>query len=71
VKKAYYFGAHDADRIQFTLGRDLKLNPPQKGDPLNYFIYPYVEVGGKTYSNIENDFSFSDLGSAQARRGGE
>jgi hypothetical protein len=71
VKKNYYFGAHDADRIQFSLGRDLKLNPPQKGDPLNYFIYPYVEVGGKTYPNIANDFSFADVASAQVQQGGE
>ena len=71
VKKDYYFGAHDADRIQFSLGRDLKLNPPQKGEPLNFFIYPYVEVDGKTYSNIANDFSFSNAGPAQAGRGGK
>lgn len=71
VKKNYYFGAHDADRIQFTLGRDLKLNPPQKGDPLNYFVYPYVEVGGKAYPNIANDFSFSDAAAAPAQRSGE
>jgi transglutaminase-like putative cysteine protease len=71
VKKNYYFGAHDADRVQFTLGRDLKLNPPQKGDPLNYFIYPYVEVGGKAYPNIANDFSFADVAAAPAQRSGE
>ena len=71
VKKNYYFGAHDADRVQFTLGRDLRMNPPQKGDPLNYFIYPYVEVGGKAYPNIANDFSFSDVAAAPAQRSGE
>jgi hypothetical protein len=26
-KKDYFFGAHDANRVQFTIGRDLKLNP--------------------------------------------
>ncbi|HFQ80564.1 MAG TPA: rhodanese-like domain-containing protein, partial [Desulfobacterales bacterium] len=30
-----------------ALGRDLILNPPQKGAPLNTFGYPYAEVGGK------------------------
>jgi transglutaminase-like putative cysteine protease len=60
VKKDYFFGAHDADRIQFTVGRDLKLSPVQQGDLLNYFIYPYVEVGGKAYPNVSNAFSFAD-----------
>lgn len=59
-KKDYFFGAHDADRVQFSLGRDLKLNPLQKGDPRNYFIYPYIEVGGKQYENVFNSFSFGD-----------
>lgn len=60
VKKDYFFGAHDADRIQFSTGRDLKLSPGQQGDPLNYFVYPYVEVGGKAYPNVSNAFSFAD-----------
>jgi transglutaminase-like putative cysteine protease len=59
-KKDYYFGAQEPDRVQFTVGRDIKLSPPQEGEPLNYFIYPYVEVGGKVYSNISNDFPFAD-----------
>jgi transglutaminase-like putative cysteine protease len=38
--KDAYFGTLPNDRIEFTLGRDLVLVPPQKGEPLNYFIYP-------------------------------
>jgi len=57
----YYFGAHDANRVQFTVGRDLKLNPPQAGSPLNYFIYPYVEVAGKEYPNVSIAFAFKDV----------
>jgi len=60
-KKDYFFGAHDDNRIQFTTGRDLKLNPPQSGAPLNYFVYPYVEVAGKEYPNVSVDFSFRDV----------
>lgn len=60
-KKDYFFGAHDANRVQFSLGRDLKLNPPQQGSPLNYFVYPYVEVGGKEYPNLALGFSFADV----------
>ncbi len=41
-----YFGVVPSDRIEFTMGRDLVLNPPQAGEPLNFFIYPYAEVDG-------------------------
>jgi transglutaminase-like putative cysteine protease len=60
-KKDYFFGAHDANRIQFSLGRDLKLNPAQQGDALNYFVYPYVEVDAKQYPNVKFEFSFADV----------
>jgi len=59
-KKDYFFGGHDADRIQFSMGRDLKLNPAQQGEPLNYFVYPYVEIDGKEYSLVDTAFSFAD-----------
>ncbi|HEV7218000.1 MAG TPA: transglutaminase-like domain-containing protein [Terriglobales bacterium] len=62
-KKSFLFGALDADRVQFTTGRDLRLSPAQDGPPLNYFIYPYVEVEGKEYSNVSQAFSFADVGS--------
>ncbi|HET7453547.1 MAG TPA: transglutaminase domain-containing protein [Thermoanaerobaculia bacterium] len=43
----YFFGHLDANRIQFSMGRDIALSPRQEGEPLNYFVYPYVEVDGK------------------------
>ncbi len=46
-KKDYFFGAHDENRVQLSAGRDLVLSPKQAGAPLNYFVYPYVEVDGK------------------------
>lgn len=33
----------------FSTGRDLTLVPKQDGKPLNFFIYPYVEVRGNPY----------------------
>jgi transglutaminase-like putative cysteine protease len=59
----YYFGNLTENRIQFSTGRDIRLVPPQKGPPLNFFIYPYVEVDGKPYrsTNVANSFSFRDL----------
>jgi hypothetical protein len=38
-QKDYFFGVHDDNRLQFTVGRDIRLDPPQQGGPLNYFIY--------------------------------
>jgi len=59
-KRDYFFGRLDANRMQFSVGRDLELNPPQTGKPLNYFVYPYVEVDGKEFPNVEMEFSFAD-----------
>lgn len=59
-RKDYFFGAHDANRIQFSIGRDLKLNPPQRGEPLNYFVDAYAEVDGKDYPRIDTELSFAD-----------
>jgi len=67
-KKDYFFGAHDANRMQFTMGRDLELNPKQDGKPLNYFVYPYVEVGGKEYPDVSTAFSFADVEGANVAR---
>jgi transglutaminase-like putative cysteine protease len=63
-KRDYFFGAHDTNRVQFSMGRDLVLNPKQDGEPLNYFVYPYVEIGGKAYPNVSTAFSFADVGAA-------
>lgn len=60
-KKDYFFGAHDVNRIQFTVGRDLALSPKQHGERLNYFVYPYVELDGEAYPNVSNAFSFSEV----------
>ena len=67
-KRDYFFGAHDANRVQFSMGRDLELNPKQDGKPLNYFIYPYVEVAGKEYPNVSAAFSFADMDSGTTAR---
>jgi transglutaminase-like putative cysteine protease len=63
----YFFGANDANRVQFTVGRDLRLEPKQAGPPLNYFVYPYVEVSGKEYPNVSIAFSFADAGTGEPR----
>ena len=60
-KHDYFFGAHDVNRMQFTMGRDITLNPPQQGQRLNYFVFPYVEVDGKGFSNVAVNNSFADV----------
>jgi transglutaminase-like putative cysteine protease len=60
-KRDYFFGAHDVNRVEFTMGRDLVLSPKQDSSPLNYFVYPYVEMGGKPFANVSNSFSFADV----------
>ena len=51
-QRELFYGTHPADRLHFTTGRDLKLGSSHRDRPLNYFIYPYVEIGGKR-SDIE------------------
>lgn len=58
-KKDYFFGAHDDNRVQFTLGRDIRLDPSQQGAPLNYFVYPYAELDGKPLV-LTSKFTFRD-----------
>lgn len=41
----YLFGNLDPSRVQFTVGRDLKLTP-RTNEPLNFFIYPHAEANG-------------------------
>jgi transglutaminase-like putative cysteine protease len=45
--KEYYFGRLTEDRVTLSVGRDLVLTPKQQGEPLNFFVHPYVEVDGK------------------------
>ena len=60
-KQDYFFGSVDANRVQFSTGRDIELSPKQDGPALNYFVYPYVEVDGKPYDKLEKRFSFEEV----------
>lgn len=61
AKKGYFFGTICENRVAFTQGRDILLDPPQKGERLNYFIYPYFELEGKPYNSAEKSFSFREI----------
>lgn len=69
AKHDYFFGAHDVNRVFFTYGRDIHLSADQKGDPLNYFIYPYAEVNGQPVKDLQTHFSFRDVNAGQQAAG--
>jgi len=61
-RREEFYGGQGADRIRFTTGRDLKLGPQQRSGPLNYFIYPHVELAGETWVGpIEKKFIYEDV----------
>ena len=57
----YYFGNLTENRVAFTTGRDIDLAPRQAGKPLNFFVYPYIEVDGKPYDKVQRKFGFEDV----------
>jgi transglutaminase-like putative cysteine protease len=61
--KDYYFGNLTEDRVTFSTGRQITLAPKQDGPPLNFFVYPYVEVGGKPYpaDKVKRKFGYEDV----------
>lgn len=65
-KREYFFGAHDENRVEFSEGRDLVLAPRQAGEPLNFFVYPYVEVDGKPWEKVERTFTYRDVAGGAA-----
>ncbi|MFK7895424.1 MAG: transglutaminase-like domain-containing protein [Myxococcota bacterium] len=46
-KRELFYGTHPPDRLHFSTGRDLRLGNQHRDRALNYFIYPYAEIGGK------------------------
>ncbi len=60
-KRQLLFGTQPTDRIRFTVGRDLKLGEGHNSGPLNYFVYPHVEINGKRSTNYTTEFHFADI----------
>ena len=56
----YYFGNLTPDRVTFTTGRDLMLDPPPQAGPVNFLVYPYVEVNGKPHTSFVKQFTYDD-----------
>ena len=62
-RREYYFGNLTENRVQFSTGRDITLEPRQTGAALNFFIYPYVEVDGQPYpaEKVDRSFNYRDV----------
>ncbi len=61
----FLFGNQLPDRIVFTRGRDLELGSNHDTGPLNYFIYPHVEIGDEEYDDVSTSFSFTEVSRGQ------
>ena len=53
----YYFGHHPANRIEFSRGRDLIVEPSPASGPINFLAYPILEINEKEAS-AKTTFSF-------------
>lgn len=60
-RKDFFFGRLPSDRVMFSTERDLQLVPPQAAGPVNFLIYPYVEVDGQPYLRQRRRFVAEDL----------
>ena len=65
----FSLAANDTNRVFFTWPGHPSFARP-KGDPLNYFIYPYAETNGQSVKNLQTHFSFRDVSSTQTAAAG-
>jgi hypothetical protein len=54
----YYFGHHPANRIEFSRGRDLVVEPAPNSGPINFLAYPILEINGQPVK-AKVQFSFN------------
>ena len=57
----YYYGNLTANRVTFTIGRDLTLTPEQQAGPVNFLVYPYAEVEGEAHTTFRKGFRYEDI----------
>ena len=56
----YFFGHNPANRIEFSHGRDLLVDPGPASGPINFLAYPVLEIGGENVK-AKVEFSFNRL----------
>lgn len=54
----YYFGHHPANRIEFTHGRDLEVNPAPLDGKIPFLAYPVFEMNGRQ-QKVKTTFTFT------------
>src|ERR1041384_1721215 len=57
----YYFGHNPANRFEMTKGRDLVVDPETARGPINFLVYPLLEMNGEVIKP-ETTFSFRRIG---------
>jgi transglutaminase-like putative cysteine protease len=53
----YYFGHNPANRFELTKGRDLIVDPSPASGPINFLVYPLLEINGEIVKP-ETTFTF-------------
>jgi transglutaminase-like putative cysteine protease len=56
----YYFGHHPANRFELSVGRDLVVDPAPASGPINFLVYPLLEVNG-AITQADTEFQFRRL----------
>jgi transglutaminase-like putative cysteine protease len=57
-RRERFFGGHDENRVQLSVGRDLRW--PGMAGELNYFVNPYAEAAGKPIE-VAHRYTYRDL----------
>jgi len=57
----YYFGHNPANRVEFSHGRDLVVDPGPESGPINFLAFPLLEVDGVPVK-IKPQFGFQRIG---------
>jgi len=57
----YYFGHNPANRFELTKGRDLVADPEPQSGPINFLVYPLLEMNGELIKP-ETTFTFRRIG---------
>ena len=56
----YYFGHRPANRFEISRGRDLLVDPQPAGGPINFLVYPLLEVDAQE-TPVKTEFSYQRL----------
>lgn len=59
--KHQLFGDLEMNHVAWSVGRDIELNPPQKGERLLFFAGPYVEINGVDHRTVERHVRFTEV----------